>query len=223
MSLAHSMHESRELALQIPTWAKAMGYRQATCSQLARMSALPILHFSGAQFAVKELSDATALEVRIILLWSALPGQERVAECIFNLTIREVGPPQVWCHSISADMSGCNPLHVQVKAPTGLHFSEEADEQEYWRARLLQPTGLAAYTEQQACMESQNPPEALTGQPDQSAAAAGEGGLASSAKVLEEAAAVKREPTEELTTAVRGMTAVGSLGRVKVPKAGFKQ
>ena len=52
-----------------------MGYEQATCSQLARMSALPVLHFSGAQFAVKELSDATALEVGyscgLSLVWPA--------------------------------------------------------------------------------------------------------------------------------------------------------
>ena len=117
-------------------------------------------------------------------------------------------------------MSGCDHLSVQVKAPTEMHFCEEADEQEYWRARLLQPTGLAAYTEQQARMESQNPPAAVAEQPDQ---AAGEADLASHAEVPEEAAAVKGEPKDELTMAVRGMTAVGSLGRVKVPKAGFKQ
>ena len=64
MSSYGDAHNLQILALQIPTWAKAMGYRQATCSQLARMSALPVLHFSGAQFAVKELSDATALKVR---------------------------------------------------------------------------------------------------------------------------------------------------------------
>ncbi len=60
--------------MQIPTWARAMGYRQATCAQVARMSALPVLHFSGAQFALKELSDATALKVRspscLTLIWS---------------------------------------------------------------------------------------------------------------------------------------------------------
>ena len=68
------------LALQIPTWAKAMGYGQAMCSQLARMSALPILHFSGAQFAVKELSDATALKVRSFPV-RGLPGLQTVAGC----------------------------------------------------------------------------------------------------------------------------------------------
>ena len=120
-------------------------------------------------------------------------------------------------------MNGGNPLHVQVQTPTELHFSEEADEQEYWRARLLQPTGLAAYSEQQARRESQNPPAPVIEQPDQAAAAVGEDVLASHAKVPEEAAAVKSEPEEELTIPVRGMTAVGSLGRVKVPKAGFKQ
>lgn len=49
--------------VQIPTWAKAMGYRQATCSQLARMSTLPVLHFWGTQVAVKELSASTCLKV----------------------------------------------------------------------------------------------------------------------------------------------------------------
>ena len=51
-------------AAQIPTWAKSMQYGQATCAQLARMSALPVLHFAGAQFAVKALSTSTCLKVR---------------------------------------------------------------------------------------------------------------------------------------------------------------
>ena len=63
-SLAGDKVDQKDLLLQVPTWARAMGYRQAACSQLARMSALPVLHFSGAQFAVKELSDATALKAR---------------------------------------------------------------------------------------------------------------------------------------------------------------
>ena len=50
-------------AAQIPTWAKSMQYGQATCAQLARMSALPVLHFAGAQFAVKALSASTCLKV----------------------------------------------------------------------------------------------------------------------------------------------------------------
>ena len=53
-----------DTAVQIPTWAKSMRYGQATCAQLARMSALPVLHFAGAQFAVKALSASTCLEVR---------------------------------------------------------------------------------------------------------------------------------------------------------------
>ena len=51
-------------AAQIPTWAKSMQYGQATCAQLARMSALPVLHFAGAHFAVKALSASTCLKVR---------------------------------------------------------------------------------------------------------------------------------------------------------------
>ena len=109
---------------------------------------------------------------------------------------------------------------VQVKAPAELHFSEEADEQEYWRARLLQPAGLAAYTAQQARMESQAAAAAPAEKPEQ---AAGKADLASHEEVPEEAAVVKSEAKEEMGITGRGMTAVGSLGRVKVPKAGFKQ
>ena len=112
---------------------------------------------------------------------------------------------------------------VQVKAPAELHFSEEADEQEYWRARLLQPAGLAAYTAQQARMESQ---AAAASPAEEAKDAAGEAGPTNHEELLkvpEEAAAVKSEPREETVVTGRGVTAVGSLGRVKVPKAAFRQ
>lgn len=60
---------------------------------------------------------------------------------------------------------------MQIKAPVELHFSEEADEQEYWRARLLQPAGLAAYTAQRACVERQVPDTAAAEEPNQAAGA----------------------------------------------------
>ena len=66
----------KDMVLQMPTWARSMGYRQATCSQLARMSTLPVLHFSGAQFAVKELSDRSALKVRPSGRCSACPAND---------------------------------------------------------------------------------------------------------------------------------------------------
>ncbi len=109
---------------------------------------------------------------------------------------------------------------MQVKAPEELHFSEEADEQEYWRARLLQPAGLAAYTAQQARMESQAAAAAPAEEPEQ---AAGKGDPDNREEVPDEAPAMKSEPKGETVVAGRGMTAVGSLGRVKVPKAGFRQ
>ena len=105
-----------------------------------------------------------------------------------------------------------------------LHFSEEADEQEYWRARLLQPAGLAAYSAQRARTESRETPSAAAEEADQ-AAEAGRGAYPVSCEEVPEEGlpAMKSEPKEETVVAGRGMTAVGSLGRVKVPKAGFKQ
>ena len=109
---------------------------------------------------------------------------------------------------------------MQVRAPTELHFSEEADEQESWRARLLKPAGLAAYTAQRARMESQAAAAAPAEEPEQAAAQGKQDGHE---EVPEEAAAVKSEPKEETVMTGRGVTAVRSLGRVKVPKAGFRQ
>lgn len=72
-------------ALQIPTWAKLMGYRQATCAQLARMAALPVLHFHGAQFAVKELSVSTCLKVRRSSRPLSLPCYKMAVRAVLTL------------------------------------------------------------------------------------------------------------------------------------------
>ena len=108
-------------------------------------------------------------------------------------------------------------VHVQVQVPTELHLSEDLDEQEYCKARLLQPAGLAAYAAQRAHTQTQTPAPAKEEPEEAAQPAAGEtlGGFEGAGGV------VKSEPSEGAVAGMVGRTAVGTLGRVKVPKGGF--
>ena len=109
-----------------------------------------------------------------------------------------------------------NSVCMQIQPPAELHLSEEADEQEFWRARLLQPAGLAAYAAQHARVEKQAPPK--------QAAGLGEEGPQSGSLDEEPQEAIgKSGPKEEAIIMEKVRTAVGGLGRVKVPKGGFTE
>ena len=105
---------------------------------------------------------------------------------------------------------------MQLQPPAELHLSEEADEQEFWRARLLQPAGLAAYAAQHARVENQAPPK-------QAAGSGKEGAWSGSLDEETEEAMGKSEPKQEAISIEKVRTAVGGLGRVKVPKGGFTE
>ena len=279
-----------DAAAQIPTWAKSMQYGQATCAQLAHMSALPVLHFAGAQFAVKALSASTCLKVRPLkcsytlrapcscskqymlcenlqdsdafqvsstqphmsqpqaqinphslkstqgffqtlkaerhlCCTSASPGALRPPPLC---RIRPAGVPQSpaccsWytCQQrpdVFLDKILTPPvMHVQVQVPSELHLCEDTNEQEYCKARLLQPAGLAAYAAQRAHVQTQTPAPAKE-EPEEGAKLAGgeaPGGFEGAGAV------VKSEPSDGAVAGKVGRTAVGTLGRVKVPKGGF--
>ena len=110
-------------------------------------------------------------------------------------------------------------IPVQVQVPTELHLCEDLTEQEYCKARLLQPAGLAAYAAQRARMQSQAPAAAKE-EPDlaaESAAGAAPGGIEGASGV------VKSEPSDGAVAGRVNRTAAGTLGRVKVPKGGFSK
>lgn len=98
--------------------------------------------------------------------------------------------------------------------PGELRLSKDMDEQEYCRARLLQPAGLPAYTAQRAQADAQ------ATEPEQAAVEDVPGGSASEEP---RQAAVKSEQQESAGLMERARSTVGGLGRVKVPKGGFKQ
>lgn len=101
-----------------------------------------------------------------------------------------------------------------MKPPGELRLSEDMDEQEYCRARLLQPAGLPAYTAQRRRVDAQ------AAEPEQAAGGGVPGGGASEEPSQ---AAVKREQQEWAGLMERARSTAGGLGRVKVPKGGFKQ
>ena len=110
-------------------------------------------------------------------------------------------------------------MPVQVQVPSELHLCEDVDEQEYCKARLLQPAGLAAYAAQRAHVQTQTPAPAKDEPEQATKSAAGEapGGAEGAGGV------VKSEPSEGAVAGKVGRTAVGTLGRVKVPKGGFSK
>ena len=100
-----------------------------------------------------------------------------------------------------------------------MHLCEDLDEQEYCKARLLQPAGLAAYAAQRAHVQTQTP--AAAKEEPEAAPRTASGGAPGGGKGA--GIAVKSEPGESAVAGNVGRTAVGTLGRVKVPKGGFSK
>lgn len=120
--------------------------------------------------------------------------------------------PDLLPYSSVGDTPKCH--SVQIKPPGELRLSEDVDEQEYCRARLLQPAGLPAYAAQHARADAQ------AAKPEQ---AAGEDVPGGGASEEPSQAAVKSEQQEGAGLMERARSTVGGLGRVKVPRGGFKQ
>ena len=108
-------------------------------------------------------------------------------------------------------------VHVQVQVPTELHLCEDLNEQEYCKARLLQPAGLAAYAAQRAHIQAQAPAAAKEEPEEATEPAAG----AAPGRIKGASGVVKSEPGDGAVIGKVGRPAVGTLGRVKVPKGGF--
>ncbi len=120
--------------------------------------------------------------------------------------------PDLLPYSLIGGTLNCH--SVKVKPPGELRLSEDVAEQEYCRARLLQPAGLPAYAAQRARADAQ------AAEPEQ---AAGEDVPGGGACGEPSQAAVKGEQREGASLIERARSTVGGLGRVKVPKGGFKK
>ena len=134
------------------TWAAAAGYTPATLAELAAMSALPMLHFSGHPVLTKRLSPATILPVQCYvctyqtLCCPAVHWLLRQRRLVW--THRVVF--HQWCrkphHCLGRHtFHDCAPHDLQVEPVTELRLAPHAEPAALKKAGLLRPADPSAY------------------------------------------------------------------------------